>query len=269
MMRGLIKSVLVCVLMVLAVVNVVVAHSGTRNLAMGNTGVAYSDDPFSVWTNPAGLGLTMFPQLQLDIEAQPQGSLRYVLNYVEPDYGTGAGGLSLAYTQEKDSDSQFMAAYAVGALFHTNLGIGLTVRYHNEVGAPDQYFAGDFGLQFGHDWPVRLGITAENIVAKALGDTDTNPELAIRTGLAIPVLDRGLVTVEVGNLLAEGTNRELRVGVEVVVIESLTVRGGWQQYVSHKGENPWTAGVSYAQDRYRLDYGWEQSKHLLGLSLGL
>ncbi len=241
-----------CMLLVICSTSVLGAV-GTRSTGMGGTAIVGADDAMAVYSNPAGLSVLAVPQFKLDMAFRNQNSFEYTIAYAEPDYGTGAGGLSVRYVRFPDENNDFSVSYSVASALQENIAVGMTLRYNHQFGKDSHHLTSDLGVQLGHAWPLRFGVVVRNLASMPLNEHDVKFATEIQPGIGLVLDNIGMVTLEKAE--------QMRLGVEVSVMDSVQLRMGWME----AEPNPWSFGTTYHQGHYGVDYSWHRNQHAIGV----
>lgn len=265
--------------------------SGARIPAMGDAGVANAWGVAALHYNPAGLGVTeraeigaMYQSLVLDIG---QGEMRFAhpinhrsawgvsLNYL--DYGrttrvTLADIFQDVQPSAKFSGHDLVLGASYGIRVTDQISIGITGKMiSGEIdNVTATAFAADFGLQASiPGWPVRLGVTAQNIGSSMKYDFENeNLPLMVRGGIALDLFEKRVTLVtDVEKVNYQDVTAA--VGVEVRLMEMMALRAGYDGRID--AGSSLTAGLGIRVADVTIDYAYVPfgrlgNSHRLGLT---
>ncbi len=248
---------------------------GVRAQSMGCAFIGGEGDSSSIKSNPAAL--FTLDRFELQAAYTPM-YFDTVYNYISaalPTTDFGAFGASAALMSTgsiimRDEDgaetgktsqllAEFTAAYS-NKLYFEGLRGGLAVKvdHHGIAGFSDTSFGADIGLQYSMKLNDKHSVTAgallRNILEPSInlnGNADIYPRQALLgagytgdfTNLALSVFADGSIPV--------GTEFEYMAGMELAILKTFFVRGGYNSY----GIISFGAGVA-VMDSYMLDYGF-------------
>jgi len=170
-----------------------------RGLALGGTGMSYSDDEMALYYNPAGLGAVKniwVEVLPIALEASPDGATFLQDKAAEGDSNIGSlSGVAQLIEDNIGKDLHYRAfAYPTGVF---GLGRGLSfgaglfyeteadILFRNQASPEaDAYYRKDSGAALGFAFPLAegrflVGISGRNITREVGDETISSAELAI------------------------------------------------------------------------------------------
>lgn len=183
--------------------------------------------------NPAELVLLNDRELQLSFGLD-QG---FFINYTEPDYGYGAGGLSWLRLTSGDETITKMT-YTVGKAVRDGFAAGIGVRYHTVAVNEDdkkQYVAADLGLLF-HQWEsFGFGLTAENLIYTGLFGQERDLGIYLRPNIYVKPTTQLQFDIALHDALDSFAEREVRLNGELDLTETLTIIAGLDHGLAYSG----------------------------------
>jgi len=255
---------------------------GARNIAMGDIGVAASNDVTALNYNPAILAGYKSPELHFthnewlqDVRSEIfGGSVKFI-------------GLPLAFgvnttrvpdievrTHPGEADSKFTAQFFSGSVstgfyLMDNFSVGGTAKYIYEGMLSDD--ANGWGFDFGVYYTalvegLNIGAAVRNLGSMnqlRIEETKLPADFSVGALYAIPLL--GIKSqVKVGTAYQKYTDTDdshINFGAELFYDQLLALRAGWQSGYEAKG---FSAGVGLNWSKLFFDYGFVPFKHNLG-----
>jgi hypothetical protein len=239
--------------------------AGARSLGMGRAFVGLADDATTVFWNPGGLsGVPQNMAILQHVMLIDQNSYEFVgYTHIFPYIGTLGAGLAMlnqpsaegrdTYDNITDSftNQQLGFLLGFGSDLTPTLSAGGTVKLVSQSmqGSSASGFGLDLGLMY-RPWPqLNLGLVFQNLLAPSIklkDDAERYP-MNMTLGVATRLLeDRFRADLDLGKNADQGQIK-VRLGVEVVPIPDLFVRGGLDDTEIDLG-----AGYRYAG--FQLDY---------------
>lgn len=244
-------------LTVFGVAVILILSLSSNSLATVGNGVALTGDILAATKNPAGLFGLDQTEFRFNYSFNNDQSNDIAIYYAEPSYGEIDAGL-LSFKKIKDT---WNITYGVTAPIFDISSFGIALSYlsypTSDPEQRDQYVTTNLGAQVNY-WILRLGIVLENALYLSVGDTEESLNRNVISGLAVDLLDYGVLTVEVNDTFNQRDDRHLFIGTEINPIWDLYLRVGWGP--------DWTAGIGYQYDPFILNYDWKPDQHQIGIS---
>lgn len=224
---------------------------GAKALGMGGAYVALADDASAVLWNPAGLTLAQGAWLggatsnwfgMVPVQFVSGG-----LTWREFAFGLGWGSA----TADLYSANMFLGS--VGYTFGPLGSLGANIKYYREAIKGYEPAESGFGLDLGFlftvtDW-ASVGIMAQDVIGMGMAEGQTVVP-TYKAGVAMTFLDEAITLAADAGLVGLEFS-DLRMGMEVVVIEALTIRAGiavpqmeWDRYYFSVGAGLQLAGLT-------------------------
>ncbi len=260
---------------------------GARENGMGATGVALGDDATgATWWNPAALGFTTQPSIQLTTAQLVPGLASDVTfneaSYVHPVAGWGAFGLSLAFLSYGSSEAineagqsngrfdsyEVWSGVSYGTKLFEDLSIGATVKYVRIQLAPASYqgVGSTFGLDLATLYKIpaarlRFGLNVQNLGPSVtfINEDQSSPlSRNLKVGYSWQVYDTKpvelVVTSDYNQSLVTNDFKVWNHGLELKYAEQIAGRIGW--YSDPLGNiKDFTYGIGIVWKNLALDYG--------------
>ena len=263
---------------------------GARSLAMGEAGVASSNDPSAMYYNPAALKFAKNPQVLIMHKEWIQGTQTEFLAVSFPVGSLNAGasvnatsvpdieirtrpGPAEGFFSARNAALSASAAYAID----TSLSVGLSLKYLYEKILVDETFgvAVDAGAVYESPWDITFGISLSNLGGmRRLRNEASKLPATVRFGAArtesISSLDGSVVlAADLVSVLPE-KNTHLLLGFEFNYKETFAIRAG---FMSGYESRNFTLGAGVHYDMFKIDYAFAPLRLDLGtthtFSLGL
>ncbi len=288
------------------VFNFLRSDMSARPAALAGSFFAISDDPTTLFYNPAALGTLTAPRLSagffknlLDVNA---GSIVYGQSF--DDIGTfGAGVIYQNYgsfTETDDvgnaigsfnaSDLAFVVGYANTLENNLYYGVGLKFIYSSLAGASSSALVGDVGIYYAiPESRFAVGVSIRNAGKQLSTYLGTHEDLPLDVAVGASIVPKGLpLLLNVGfhklnqdvNTFAERL-RSFTVGGEFTLSRVLQLRIGYDNEQrrdlvlgSTSGLTGFSIGTGINIDRYRIDYALSSlgnigSLHRVSVSFGM
>lgn len=260
---------------------------GARENGMGATGVALGDDATgATWWNPAALGFTTRPAIQLTTAQLVPGLANDVTfneaSYVHPVEGWGAFGLGLGFLSYGSSEAideagrsngrfdsyEVWSGLSYGTKLLTDLSIGATVKYVRIQLAPQQYqgVGSTFGLDLATLYRIpkarlKFGLNVQNLGPSVtfINEDQSSPlSRNIKVGYSWALYDIKPVTLTVASDYNQSlVTTDFKVwnhGLELKYADQIAGRVGW--YSDPLGNiKDFTYGIGIIWKNLGLDYG--------------
>lgn len=191
--------------------------AGARPLAMGSAYTAMARDASAVYYNPSGLALLPGPQATVMHASLYEDASYEYLGYAH-NFGAIPGGWGLQFlrlsggsAEGRDeynnrtaafgySETALSAGAGVRGLFLPVISAGIALKVVNRTldGRGDQLVGADLGAQYGPLFNGRLtfGITAQNALSLAVGDTEDKLPLTTRFGVSYALVSGVALSAE-------------------------------------------------------------------------
>jgi hypothetical protein len=254
-----------------------------RFAALGNAGVAWTDDASAGFRNPALMVFSASKEMEFSMNRWIQGVKSGFLGFAFKGERSG-GGFHLLYTEVGDipyrstapspepigtfSSHELAAGISAASALSKRLTVGVNLKlYYEKIFVEEALGLGcDVGLLYELSMiGLRVGGVVQNIgkTAKLAVESIELP-LTGRIGFALPVES------SVGDwlVLTDGVKEKdspfhLHGGVEYAWKNALFLRSGYQTGYETHG---WSGGIGFAFSKYRLDYSYMPWRKGLGES---
>lgn len=250
--------------------------AGARGRAMGDAMTANSIGVSAMYYNPADLGFTnraeaeaMYQRLVADIGFGQIG-FAHPINSVSA-WGVGVSYLDYGKTarvtlSDVINNSQPATTFTgqdiairgtYGRRFSDAFAGGLTLKIFNQEidNQSASAFAADFGLSIRpQSWPLRFGVTGQNIGSKIKFDQERNnlPTL-VRAGMALDLFeDHFTLSADLEKVRDQDVTGQ--VGAEFRLMQMLAFRVGFDGRID--ADDGWTAGMGVKVSDLNFDYAY-------------
>jgi hypothetical protein len=256
--------------------------AGARGRAMGDAMTANSIGVSAMYYNPADVGFTnraeaeaMYQSLVADIGLGQVG-------FVHPINSVSTWGVGVSYLDYGKSTRVSLADIinnnqpattftgqdiavrgTYGRRFSDAFAGGLTLKVLNQEidNQSATAFAADVGLSIRpQSWPVRFGVTGQNLGSKIKFDSERNslPTL-VRAGLALDLFeDRLTISADAEKVRDQDVTGQ--VGAEFRLMQMLAFRVGFDGRID--ADDGWTAGMGVKVSDLSFDYAFVPYGHL-------
>lgn len=266
---------------------------GARPLGMGGAFIAVSDDHAAVYWNPAGLIRLAKPEFGFTYTVNNRDHFNYdhFASYVEPDSGTGAGGISWIYDRSLFAagtgssapvylkDNSFVYSYARSIAPGFAWGANLRYQTHTleQDGEPITSASG-WGLDLGFLYELSDKVTFGLLVQDVTGTTirsdsswySASYSANIRPGVAVRPDDKTILALDLYDLGESSGPTLFNIGAERWVTPSVALRAGYYGFNFEGTDGALTLGAGLQRGQLRLDWvylgGRLGSTHQLGVS---
>jgi hypothetical protein len=232
---------------------------GARQIALGNSDIAISNDVFSIFYNPAGSAQIKHREVGIFYSPSPFGFTELsngFIAYSEPfSFGSiSAGGMVYGFDLYKEA--RFTGGFSYNYLDRFYGGISFnyhTVSIERYGNASAFYFNAGGVIKFLDE--LNGGFSIANLNRGSFGDTKDQIPVLFSAGLAY--LLTGDFTLTAAFEKDIRYNASLRGGIEYSIIEYLTLRGGFANEPSI-----FSAGIGINYSYFSFDYALFNHQYL-------
>jgi len=234
------------------------SHGG-RAIGMGGASIAIMDNPWAVFTNPGALGAQQPRTLSLFYSPQPFGLRELAhgsFSYVEPmPFGTLAFSGS-RYGFELYREVALTLSY--GGRIADLLLYGISVNYLSlsiEKYGSASTVGVDAGILVAVSDEVSWGFVATNLNAAAIGALKEKLPQVFSTGLSYKPIHEATIAADIVKDIRY--EAELRLGVEYIVLDLISLRSG-----TSSDPSAFNAGLGIRYSLLELDYAFSSHPEL-------
>ena len=225
----LILIILTCILLMPS--NYSQQNPGARQIALSNSDIAQSDDVFSVFNNPAGIGQIRWREIGVFYSPEPFG-LSELANafaaYNEPfNFGSVAiGVMTYGFELYRESKVTIGFSYKNG----DNIYFGTAINYQavsiKNYGSKNSFLF-DIGLLAYMTDDLRIGFSYKNITRSSYGFQGDELPVVLNSGLSYQIIKNCNVNIAIEKDIRFPVSP--RFGIEYQVIKQLTIRTGYSK----------------------------------------
>ncbi len=226
-------------------------NPGARQVGTSHSGVALSNDVFSVFNNPSGTAQYNWREIGVYYSPSPYG-LTELANgcavYSEPfSFGTFSAGFRI-YGYELYRETNFTISFS--RKIADNYFIGASVVYNNlkiENYGSDGTFTFDVGGLGYITSNLRAGFSVKNLTHSTYGNSSEQIPMVFDFGLSYDVINEFTINAAVQKEI--DFKPSVRVGVEYLIIKYLALRAGFMNE-----PNSFSAGIGINYSLFQIDY---------------
>jgi hypothetical protein len=224
---------------------------GAKQISLSNSDVAFSNDVFSVFNNPAGLSQIAWREVGIYYSPAPFGLSELANGYVaysEPlSFGTIAiGGMTYGY--ELYREARILAAFSYN--YENKFFAGITFNYHTfsikNYGSTGKFYLNLGGLTYIND-NTRWGFSISNLNRATIGNEDDQIPMIFKTGFSYDIINSLIINFAIEKDISYKTSAQF--GIEYNIVEYLSLRVGFQNEPSR-----YSAGIGINYSIISLDY---------------
>jgi len=228
-------------------------NPGARQISLANSDVAFANDAFSLFSNPAGLAQLNWREVGVYYSPAPFGLTELSNGYVayhEPfSFGSFAvGGMTYGFDLYRESKVLLGYSYNYDNIFFA----GLVLNYHNysikNYGSTGVFYLNIGGLVYILD-ELRWGFLVTNINKASVADIDDQIPMVFSTGFSFDILDNFSLNFALEKDIRY--NPSVQFGIDYDIIEYLSLRVGASNEPSR-----FTAGLGINYSIFSLDYAF-------------
>ncbi len=228
-------------------------NPGAKQISMSNSGVALSNDVFSLFNNPAGLAQMNWREIGIYYSPAPFGLKELANGYIaynEPfSFGSVAvGGMSYGFDLYKETKIILGFSYKIKNKFF----VGTAINYHNysikNYGSTSVFYFDIGGLAYLTDF-IRWGFFISNLNKATIGNEDDQIPMVFNSGFSYDILKN--LSLNIGLEKDIRYNASVEFGIEYNIIKYLSIRTGFANEPSK-----YSAGIGINYSIFSLDYAF-------------
>lgn len=224
---------------------------GTRQVALSHSDLAFSEEPFSLFNNPAGVTNVKGRLIGLFYSPAPFGESALSTgsgSYVEPtSFGTFSGGFSI-YGFDLYKETKIGLSYSRKIVDKFSLGI---TSFYQHISIKNYGSKGYLSFNLGGiaeiTKPFRLGFLLENLTRTKVADEENSIPVVFSGGIGYKAIEDLSVYMAVRKEL--NYNASVRMGVEYLLTKFLQLRIG-----ASNEPNIYSGGFSIIYDIFQIEY---------------
>lgn len=228
-------------------------NPGAKQISMSNSDVAFSNDVFSLFNNPAGLSQMNWRELGIYYSPSPFGFSELANGYIayhEPfDFGSiGVGAMTYGFELYRENKISVGFSYNYLNKFFAGAALNLHTVSIKNYGSDNTFYLNIGGL-FYLTQNFRLGFSAQNLNRASFGNEKDNIPMVFSTGFSYGVIENMTFNLAVEKDVRN--NYSLRGGIEYNLLEYLSLRSGFSNEPSN-----YSAGIGINYSYFSLDYAF-------------
>ncbi len=243
--------IIVFILLVFCLKSYAQIKPGAKQIALSHSDVAYANDAFAIFNNPAGLAQQNWREFSIYYSPSPFGLKQLSNNsavYHEP---TNYGSFAIAYSNygfELYKENAFFVSYSTN--ISKNIFFGTTFAYRN---LSIKNYGNDNTLTIllggiAYLTPdLRIGFEIDNITHSSFGNSDNQIPMVFDLGLSYSLLSKLVINTAIEKEIDNNTS--LRVGIDYEIIKYLNLRIGAMNEPSS-----FSAGIGVNYSLFEIDY---------------
>ncbi|MCX7716017.1 MAG: type IX secretion system membrane protein PorP/SprF, partial [Endomicrobia bacterium] len=244
---------------------------GARQTAMANAFTAVSDDVYSIYYNPAGLGKintgnnfsAMYAQLWPSIGGEGLNDMFIGMNFLtKSEIGIGVSWQSRRLESVVSADT---ISFGGGKRIKENILAGITFKYLKfelitaEIDTipelKNKRSKSALGIDIGLLFQLRkidIGFAVKNVNSPDIGLFEAAPvAMVVKAGVSKKISDKVLVVLDLSNT---SSITEFSLGSEVILRNNIILRGGILSSTANYSKT--CLGVGLRINKIQLDYGY-------------
>lgn len=243
--------IIVFILLVFCLKSYAQIKPGAKQIALSHSDVAYANDAFAIFNNPAGLAQQNWREFSIYYSPSPFGLKQLANNsavYHEP---TNFGSFAIAYSNygfELYKENSFLVSYSTN--ISKNIFLGTTFAYRNlsikNYGSDNSLTVLLGGLIYLTP-DLRIGFAFDNITHSTFGNSDNQIPMIFDLGLSYSLLSKLVINAAIEKEI--DNNASLRVGIDYEIIKYLNLRIGAMNEPSS-----FSAGIGVNYSLFEIDY---------------
>ncbi len=224
---------------------------GAKQISMSNSGVALSNDVFSLFNNPAGLSQLNWREIGIYYSPSPFGLKELANGYIaynEPfSFGSIAiGGMSYGFDLYKETKITLGFSYKINNRFF----IGTAVNFHNysikRYGSASALYFDVGGLAY-LTGKIRWGFFISNLNKATIGHEDDQIPMVFNSGFSYDIIKN--ISLNLGLQKDIRYNPSVEFGINYDIIKYLSIRIGFSNEPSK-----YSGGIGINYSIFSLDY---------------
>lgn len=224
---------------------------GTRQVALSHSDLTFSDEPFALFNNPAGVTNVKGRLVGLFYSPAPFGESALSTgsgSYVEPtSFGTFSGGFSI-YGFDLYKETKIGLSYSRKIVDKFSLGI---TSFYQHISIKNYGSKGYLSFNLGGIAEVtkslRLGFLLENLTRTKVADEENSIPVVFSGGIGYKAIEDLSVYLAIRKEL--NYNASIRMGVEYLVTKFLQLRVG-----ASNEPNIYSGGFGIIYDIFQIEY---------------
>lgn len=246
-----IYRIIVFILLVFCLKSYAQIKPGAKQIALSHSDVAYANDAFAIFNNPAGLAQQNWREFSIYYSPSPFGLKQLSNNsavYHEP---TNYGSFAIAYSNygfELYKENAFFVSYSTN--ISKNIFFGTTFAYRNlsikNYGSDNALTILLGGILYLTP-DLRIGFEIDNITHSSFGNSDNQIPMVFDLGLSYSLLSKLVINTAIEKEIDNNTS--LRVGIDYEIIKYLNLRIGAMNEPSS-----FSAGIGVNYSLFEIDY---------------
>lgn len=246
-----IYRIIVFILLVFCLKSYAQIKPGAKQIALSHSDVAYANDAFAIFNNPAGLAQQNWREFSIYYSPSPFGLKQLSNNsavYHEP---TNYGSFAIAYSNygfELYKENAFFVSYSTN--ISKNIFFGTTFAYRNlsiKNYGNDNALTILLGGILYLTPNLRIGFEIDNITHSSFGNSDNQIPMVFDLGLSYSLLSKLVINTAIEKEIDNNTS--LRVGIDYEIIKYLNLRIGAMNEPSS-----FSAGIGVNYSLFEIDY---------------
>lgn len=228
-------------------------HPGAKQISLSHSGVAYANDVFALFNNPAGLAQLNWRELGIYYSPSPFGVPELANAYAVYTEPLAFGNVSAGYMNygfELYRESKIALSYA--AVIKKKFLIGITALYQNlsiEKYGNDNALVFNIGGIYYLDENTRVGFYTHNISKSTYGEEEDQIPFILAVGASRDFQEN--ITFNFGVEKELDYNPSFRFGIEYIPIKYFSLRSG---FMNEPSSYSFGAGIHYSF--LNLDYAF-------------
>jgi len=243
--------IIVFILLVFCLKSYAQIKPGAKQIALSHSDVAYANDAFAIFNNPAGLAQQNWREFSIYYSPSPFGLKQLANNSAVYHESTNFGSFAIAYSNygfELYKENSFLVSYSTN--ISKNIFLGTTFSYRNlsiqNYGSDNSLTVLLGGLIY--LTPVlRIGFAFDNITHSTFGNSDNQIPMIFDLGLSYSLLSKLVINAAIEKEI--DNNASLRVGIDYEIIKYLNLRIGAMNEPSS-----FSAGIGVNYSLFEIDY---------------
>lgn len=243
--------IIIFILLVFCLKSYAQIKPGAKQIALSHSDVAYANDAFALFNNPAGLAQQNWREFSIYYSPSPFGLKQLSNNsavYHEP---TNFGSFAIAYSNygfELYKENSFFVSYSTN--ISKNIFLGTTFSYRNlsikNYGSDNTLTILLGGIAYLTP-DLRFGFAIDNITHSSFGNSENQIPMIFDLGLSYSLLSKLVINAAIEKEI--DNNASLRVGIDYEIIKYLNLRIGAMNEPSS-----FSAGIGVNYSLFEIDY---------------
>lgn len=228
-------------------------NPGAKQISMSNSDVAFSNDVFSLFNNPAGLSQMNWRELGIYYSPSPFGFSELANGYIayhEPfDFGSiGIGAMTYGFELYRENKISVGFSYNYLNKFFAGAAVNLHTVSIKNYGSDNTFYLNIGGLYY-LTQSFRFGFSVQNLNRASFGNEKDNIPMVFNTGFSYAVMEELTFNLAVEKDVRY--NYSPRGGIEYNILEYISLRSGFSNEPSR-----YSAGIGINYSYFSLDYAF-------------